>query len=167
MDINEHNKLFMVVDEKGYFNDLIELRPYIHNEEPIYLPSEYVYKVLGLTELPDFTEGFIKENLLPKENYEVPEELLVEELVPNGMFTPKWTGTEWIEQPEEEKMQEMLENPTEQMILGRQLVETELNNILLEQEVVQLKQQNEILAKMMISMELKMMEDEGDIDETI
>lgn len=161
MDINEHSKLFIATDEKGYFTDLIELRPYMHNEEPIYLPSEYVSKVLGLTETPEFTEKFIEENYLPEENYNYPEHLLVEELVPNGMFTPKWTGTEWIEQPLEEKMQEMLENPTEQMILGRQVMETELHNLLLEQQIDLLSQQNALLANLVIDMELHMLEGEN------
>lgn len=133
-------KEFIRIDEDGYF-----IEPVILHTERDPETREYKYNIT-----PD----------------------LISKKFENGMYKPRWTGTEWVDEITEDELiekkkvstqlrdQDFLDNPTENMILGRELMETTLNNILLEQQLELTRQQNIMLANLVIDMELHMLERE-------
>ena len=168
-------KQFLRVDEQGYYIEPVALQPITVDEEgnKYYFPEDYAVDILKLEKPIEISEEFIKDYGLPEANCRFPKESLVEELFPDGMYKPRWNGTEWVDEMTQEELdnkiqqaridreREFLENPTEQMILGREVMETELQNLLLEQQIDLLSQQNALLANLVIDMELHMLEGEN------
>lgn len=171
-------KQFLKIDTQGYYIEPVILQPIFADGEgnKYYFPEEFIGHFVETEggKPVEITEEFITENRLPELNCRTPKEYMIDTPFTDGMYKPRWTGTEWIDEITQEELdekrlqaklereREMLENPTEQMILGRQITETELNNILLEQQVDLLKQQNMMLANLVTDMELKMIEQIND-----
>ena len=176
-------KQFLKIDTQGYYIEPVILQPLFTGEDgnEYYFPEDYIEQIIkpAPEESIEITEEFIEENRLPELNCRTPKKYMIDIPFTDGMYKPRWTGTEWIdeitqEELDERKLQaklererEMLENPTEQMLLGRQMADVELDNIVLEQQVELLKQQNALLANLMVDMELKMIESESDNHGTI
>lgn len=169
-------KQFLKIDNQGYYIEPVILQPLFTGEDgnEYYFPEDFIEHFVESEdgEPVEITEEFIEANRLPELNCRTPKKYMIDIPFTDGMYKPRWTGTEWVDEITQEELderklqakmeweQEMLENPTEQMILGRQTMETELHNLLLEKQVDLLSQQNALLANLVVDMELHMLEGE-------
>ena len=170
-------KQFLKIDKQGYYIEPVVLQSLFTGEDgnEYYFPEDYIEQIIkpAPEESIEITEEFIEENRLPELNCRTPKKYMIDIPFTDGMYKPRWTGTEWVDEITQEELdesrlqaklereREFLENPTEQMILGRQAMETELHNLLLEQQVDLLSQQNALLANLVVDMELHMLEGEN------
>ena len=100
-------KQFLKIDEEGYYIEPVLLSPIITLEgTPIYFPEDYIEHVLE-EEQPEDLQEFLKDYNLPKHNCKTPKERMIEIPFTDGMYKPRWTGTEWIDEITQEELDEM------------------------------------------------------------
>ena len=104
-------KQFYKIDDEGYYIEPVILRPIIEVDEDliVYFPEEFALHILGELEVPEITDEFIEEYNLPKANCKTPKERLIDTPLADGMYKPRWTGTEWIDEITEEELDAMRE----------------------------------------------------------
>ena len=107
-------KQFLKIDEEGYYIEPVILGPIIKNEDlEIYFPEDYIEHVLE-EEQPEDLQEFLKDYSLPKYNCETPKARMIETPFTDGMYKPRWTGSEWVDEITEEELQAIQDEALEQ-----------------------------------------------------
>ena len=103
-------KQFYRIDEEGYFVEPIILRPIISiDDTEYYFPEEFALHILGLLEVPEIDDAFLEEYMIPKMNGRTPMERMIDIPFTDGMYKPRWNGTEWVDEITDEELDEMRE----------------------------------------------------------
>lgn len=99
-------KQFLKIDEEGYYIEPVILMPIFTLEEvEYYFPEDYIEYILE-EEQPDDMQEFLKDYSLPKHNCKTPKSRMIEIPFTDGMYKPRWNGTEWIDEITEEELDE-------------------------------------------------------------
>ena len=98
-------KQFLKIDENGYYIEPVILMPIFNLEEvDYYFPEDYIEHILE-EEQPEDLQEFLKDyNFLPKMNCETPKDRMIETPFTDGMYKPRWNGTEWIDEITQEEL---------------------------------------------------------------
>ena len=102
-------KQFYKIDDEGYYIEPVVLDPIIVlDDKKIYFPEDYIEHVLE-EEQPEDLQEFLKDYSLPKANCKTPKERMIETPFKDGMYKPRWTGTEWVDEITQEELDAMQE----------------------------------------------------------
>lgn len=103
-------KQFLKIDTQGYYIEPVILMP-IFNLEGVdyYFPEDYIEHILKEEQPEDLTEFLKDYSFLPKMNCKTPKEFMIETPFTDGMYKPRWTGTEWVDEITQEELDAMQE----------------------------------------------------------
>src|SRR5699024_4666753 len=69
----------------------------------IYFIEDYIELVLE-EDMPEDLDEFLKDYYLPKANCKTPKERMIETPFTDGMYKPRWNGSEWVDEITEEEL---------------------------------------------------------------
>ena len=107
-------KQFLKIDEEGYYIEPVILDPIDNNEGlEIYFIEDYIELVLKI-DMPEDLDEFLEDYNLPNLNRDTPKERMIGEPFTEGMYKPRWNGTEWVDEITEEELQAIKDEALEQ-----------------------------------------------------